>query len=124
MIFRQPPRAGDAFNIDGQEITCIGSGPHTTRDNREIVLIEWSAQCRTCPSEYHFKTTLDPTRGAKRCRACIDANPRWRPNKGISNAVAKRNRNARISAALIAHHDKRLGRKVIGEYDDRFDEEA
>ena len=118
MIFGQPPNAGDRFTIEDRNLICLGNRPHITRDGREIVLIEWTGVCAQCRKDYDFATTLDTARGAKRCRACIDANPSWRsgartPEQKLERALAKRTRNAKISASLKAHHDKRLGRNEL-----------
>ena len=118
MIFGQPPNAGDQFQIEGRNLRARGHRPHVTRDGRDIVLIEWTGVCAQCRQDYDFATTLDTSRGAKRCRPCIDANPTWRstartPEEKQERALAKRARNAKISASLRAHHDKRLGRNEL-----------
>lgn len=123
MIFGQEPKAGDWFTIEDRTVTCKGAGPHTTKDGRVITLVQWEADCAQCHARYVFKTPLDTSRGAKRCRKCIDAQPRWSskwltPEEKKQKAIDRRNRNAKISASLIAHHDSRLGRNKLKVMDD------
>lgn len=123
MIFGQPPNAGDQFTLDDRTIVCRGNKPHTTRDGRDIVLIEWTSDCAHCHRSYDFASTFDVSRASKRCRPCIDAQPKWSakwltPEEKKQKAVDRRNRNAKISASLIAHHDRRLGRNELKVMDD------
>lgn len=123
MIFGQPPNAGDHFTFDDRKIVCRGHRPHTTRDGREIVLIDWTSDCAQCRQPYEFASTLDISRSSKRCRPCIDAQPKWSPKwltpeQKKQKAVDRRNRNAKISASLKAHHDRRLGRNELKVMDD------
>lgn len=123
MIFGQPPNAGDSFEIDGRKLTCTGSRPHTTRDGREIILIDWTGPCAQCGEPYKVSSTLDVSRRGKRCRKCVDDQPIWNakwltPEQKKQKAVDRRNRNAKISTSLKAHHDRRLGRNELKSLDD------
>lgn len=118
MIFGQPPHAGDTFTVEGRSLTCTGSRPHVTKDGRDIILIGWKASCAQCQKPYEFSSTLDVSRGAKRCRPCIDAQPKWSakwltPEQKKDKAIARVHKNAKISSALKAHHDRRLGRNEL-----------
>lgn len=120
MIFGQAPNQGDRFTIEGREINCLGSGPHTTKDERIITLIRWRSNCAQCGDEYEFKTPMDISRGGKRCRKCVAANPGWNskrekmtPEEKKAKRYDRRVRNAKISTSLKAYHDRRLGRKEL-----------
>lgn len=118
MIFGQPPKAGESFTIDGKVLVCDGSRPHKTRDDRDIVLIDWRSDCGQCGAEYKFSTTLDTQRRRKRCEACVKAQPKWNPVKLTPEqkklrAVKSAARRANISSSLKAYHDRRLGRNEI-----------
>jgi hypothetical protein len=110
MIFHQFPNHGDEFTVDGIRIRYEGKVPYETKDGRHIELGEWRGPCAQCGCDFPFQATLSLERRRKRCRSCVKAQPFW--NSRTAD-VSKRSRNAKISASLKAHHDKRLGRNEL-----------
>lgn len=44
---------------DGRDFVVVGTRPHTLKDGRETILLEWVGRCRACSTPYIVTTTTN-----------------------------------------------------------------